>query len=89
MFVCHSWLLFSAHRKMLKPNSNIISFMDRFDLLESGEYEDYNELWRIFDRRYNGDPDTLGRNSSLHRAYADRVKAGEKTGWGYGAYLYQ
>jgi hypothetical protein len=89
VFVCHSWLLFSAHRNMLKPNSSIISFMDRFYLLESGEYEDYNELWRIFDRRYNGDPDTLGRNSSLHRAYADRVKAGEQTGWGYGAYLYQ
>ncbi len=89
VFVCHSWMLFPKHRQMLKPTSNILHFLSRFDLLENGEYDNYDETWRIFDRRYCGNPDTLGRATSLHRAYADRIKAGEKTGWGYGAFLYQ
>ena len=87
-FVCHSWLLFPEHQTMLKETTNIRRYMDRFEILESGEYADYSELWRVYDRQYNGNPETLGYATSLHRAYTDRIKAGKKTGWGFGIYFW-
>ncbi len=83
--VCHSWLLYPAHREFLPPHSNILSFMDFFDIFEQGEYgEDQPHFWRIFDRPYTGDPATLSYDTSLRRAYVDRVRSGGKTGWGHG-----
>ncbi|MBQ8310379.1 MAG: DUF5596 domain-containing protein [Clostridia bacterium] len=86
-FVCHSWLLFPQHETMLSETSNVYKFMKRFDILESGEYENLSELWRLFDRPFIS-VDNLPYDSSLRRAYVDRIKGGGKTGWGYGVFLY-
>ena len=87
-FYCSSWLLFEKHREMLKPTSNILRFMSDFSIVETGEYKDYGEVWRLFDKRYTGDPDALPADSSLRRAYIALMKKGEKTGWGKGVLLY-
>lgn len=89
VFRCHSWLLFPAHEEMLPEHSNIRKFAARFECVESGEYGDYNELWRLFDRTYPGTPEKLPYATSLHRAYVDRIKAGKKTGWGLGIFVYK
>ena len=89
VFRCHSWLLFPKHQTILPPNSNIRKFAARFECLKSGEYADYQELWRLFDRNYPGTPDKLPYATTLHRAYVDLIRAGEKTGWGMGIFLYQ
>lgn len=85
-FVCHSWLLFPEHEKMLK-RGNVKLFMERFDILESGYSDDGSDLWRLFDTMEK-DPDKLPYDSGLRRAYVDWLRAGNKTGWGYGVYLY-
>ncbi|MBQ4064770.1 MAG: DUF5596 domain-containing protein [Clostridia bacterium] len=90
VFVCHSWLLYPAQRDFLPKHSNLLSFMDRFELLEWKDFEDgHPQLWRLFDRAYDGNPDHLPYDTSLRRAYVDRIKQGGKTGEGYGLFFYE
>ena len=89
-FICHSWLLYPANEQLLSPSSNVYAFMKRFDVLESGDYgEDHPDLWRLFDRPYTGDVNRLPYDSSMRRAYVDHIRAGGKSGWGFGVYLYR
>ena len=85
-FVCSSWLLFPAHNEMLSEKSNIRAFMNTFDILDSGYYgDDGANLWRLFDTMERN-PDRLPADSSLRRAYIDRLRRGKKLGWGFGIY---
>lgn len=88
IFEIHSWLLYPAHETMLGDRSNIKHFMHRFTTVASGDYADYSQLWRLFDKNYEGDPDALPADSSMRRAYIARVKRGEPIGWGYGIFVY-
>ena len=83
-FVCTSWLLFPRHREILNDGSNLLLFMNDYEIISSGEYNGYGEVWRLFDRMYDGDVDHLPMDSSLRRAYAELIRNGEKTGWGRG-----
>lgn len=89
VFVCHSWLLFPKNKEVLSPESNLHFFMRDYDIIGQGEYQDYSQVWRLFDVNYNGDVEQLPQNTSLRRAYADWIRKGEKTGWGYGVYVYK
>ena len=88
VFVCASWLLFPKHLEVLSPDSNLRRFISCFDIVNHGEYEDYEEVWRLFDKEYTGDAELLPQNTSLRRIYADWIRKGEKTGWGHGVYVY-
>jgi hypothetical protein len=74
---------------MLKDSSNILAFMNDYDLVASGEYDNYNEVWRLFDKNYDGDPSHLPTDSTLRRAYVDLISRGEKTGWGKGVFVFK
>lgn len=87
VFVCNSWLLFPRNKEVLSPSSNLYAFISDYEILESGEYEDYSEVWRLFDRNYEGDVEQLPQDTSFRRAYADWIRKGEKTGWGYGMFV--
>lgn len=88
VFMCKSWLLDPWNQTVLKPGSNLARFCGDFEIVKSGIYEDYQELWRLFDCLYTGDATKLPQDSSLRRAYADRVSRGEPIGWGLGMFLY-
>lgn len=88
VFVCDSWLLYPRNKEVLSPWSNLYQFISDFDIVKQGEYDDYSEVWRLFDIKYQGDVELLPQNTSLRRAYAEWIRKGEKTGWGYGIYLY-
>lgn len=85
-FFCRSWLLFPKHKEILNPASNLYSFINDFTLIESGEYADYSQLWRLMDGNY-ADWREMPQKSSLQRAYVEMVKNGEKTGWGFGYFV--
>ena len=74
--------------EMLKSDSNILAFMNDYTLVASGEYGSYGEVWRLFDKNYDGDPSHLPTDSSLRRAYVDIISRGERTGWGKGVFIY-
>ena len=89
VFVCHSWLLFPRNLEILSPASNIRRFMADFELIDQGEYENYNEVWRLYDTLYQGEVDALPQDSSFRRGYADWIRKGIRTGWGHGVYVYR
>lgn len=84
LFTCNSWLLDPWNITILKPTSNLAAFIRDFEIVESYSYDNYPDLWRLFDCNYNGNPTDLPRDSSLRRAYADRVARAEPTGSGRG-----
>ena len=84
-----TWMFFPRHEEFLSPDSNMMQFYHDFQLVESGEYPDYSQVWRLFDCYYTGNPDDLPQNTSLRRAYADLIRRGEKTGWGRGVMIYK
>jgi hypothetical protein len=88
VFVCHSWLFYPKNKEVLKPTSNIYSFVSDYDIIESKEYSDYSEVWRLFDVHYNGNVEDLPQDTSLRRAYAEWIRNGTPTGEGYGVYVY-
>ena len=89
VFVCSSWLLFPRHYEMMKPTSNLYAFMEDYDVFKSGLYDNYDQIWRLFDTVYNEDHSKLPQDTSLRREYVKLFDAGEKTGWGRGVYVYK
>ena len=87
-FACRSWLLYPENKNLFSEGSNLLRFMQCYDIIEWGDYgNDHPELWRLFDRNYNGDPDSLPEDSSVRRAYKNHLKNGGKTGWGFGVFF--
>ena len=88
VFVCGSWLLYPPHVHFLPEKSNLRVFMNYFDIISHGTHGgDHPDLWRLFDTMEKN-PDRLPANSSLRRAYIDHLKAGGKTGWGHGVFVW-
>lgn len=87
VFVCYSWLLFPRNKEVLSPDSNLYSFICGYDILKTEEDEDYGEVWRLFDVKYEGDVEKLPQDTSFRRAYADWIRRGEKIGCAYGVHF--
>ncbi len=87
VFVCGSWLLYKEHYDFLPESSNILKFMDCFDIIESQE-NDFGDAWRIFGKYANLPPEELPQDTSLRRAYRVRLLKGQKTGYGFGIIVF-
>ncbi len=89
IFRCGSWLLYPPNKQILPAHSNIVSFMDDFYIYGSGDYSDpQHDLWRIFGADANKPYSELPRDTSLKRAYADWLEAGNKVGGGNGVFIW-
>lgn len=88
IFYCGSWLLFPKNLEILKPQSNLAQFISDFTIVETSYYDDYSQVWRLFDMDYTGDPDALPADTSFRRGYVDLIRRGEKTGYGIGFIIY-
>ena len=89
VFCCLSWLLYPKNEHLMKDGSNLKNFFQLFDVVKSGEYDDYSECWRLFDMDFTGNVDDLPEDSSLRKAYKELMNRGEKTGWGFGICVYK
>lgn len=82
MFDCESWLLSPKLRKLLKPQSNILKFQNRF------EVQKIVYLFRQAEERVFGeireDKENYPEDTSLQRALKNMVLSGEDIGMGYG-----
>ena len=83
-----SWLLFPEHKKMLSEDSRIVDFMNDFDIISTHETCNYSELFHIFGRLSDFSYENLPKETSLQRAYAERVKNGMSIGSGIGKLKY-
>ena len=86
-FHCDSWLLYPGILPALKDTSNVKRFAGSFDVYDVHEYFDGHNLWRLFDTDEKN-PARLPADSSLRRAYVDRMKAGLPQGSGRGVFFY-
>lgn len=90
VFVCHSWLLYPAHRQFLQEGSNIIAFMDDFVMLSSDERRgDTGNLWRMYGFQCDHkDFASLPEHTGMQRAYKKHLlETGGMTGEGYGVFI--
>ena len=87
-FCCGSWLLYPPHYDFLPPQSRILTFMDCFDILQWEDKDHFDDAWRVFASFKDALPEDLPRDTSLRRAFADRLLSGGKTGHGYGAFFF-
>lgn len=88
VFTCHSWLLDPWNLTVLSPSSNLAAFIRDYRILQTGQFEGYGELWRLFDCLCTDDTTNLPKDSSLRRAYAERIDRAEPIFWGQGFFLY-
>ena len=89
LITCSTWMFDPWHETVLSPTSNMMTFARDFKMIASGSYDTYEQVWRLFDKFYEGDPDALPADSSLRRAYIDRIKRGEPTGWARGVFIWR
>lgn len=89
VFTCYSWLLDPWNLTVLSPTSNLAAFCNDFKVVEVGNYDGYDEMWRLFDCLCTEDTSILPKDSSLRRAYVDRIDRGEPVAWGRGLFIYQ
>lgn len=87
-FICESWLLYPPQYDFLKPESNIIKFMDHFDIVHVHEDRFRQDMWRVFGMREKYDPKELPRDTSLRRGYAEHLEKTNVNGWGYGVLIF-
>lgn len=82
--VCSSWLLDPQLKEYLRPDSNILLFQDRFQVLPGG-YNVNNSIVEFVYGRKLGNPDDLPQHSSLECAVVAHLKAGRtwegRLGW--------
>lgn len=89
LFMCNSWLLYPANREILGPKSNVVSFINDFKIISSGEYEeDRRGMWRVFGAKAELPVDQLPCDTSMQRGYAQWLKKGNKPGYGVGLFVY-
>ncbi len=87
-FSCGSWLLYPRHKEFLPEKSNILKFMSDFEIISWSEAEDFHDAWRIFDKYSDLPADQLPTDTSLRKAYAEWLKAGNKGGSGNGVIVF-
>lgn len=91
-FSCQSWLMFPPNREILNPNSNIVSFMNEFKIVDTivfGENELRQDLWRIFGQVDEDVPfENFPEKTSLQRAYKKYLSDGNMPGQGIGIFVY-
>ena len=87
LFGCGSWLLYPRHREFLPPALNILRFMDDFEIVDWEEEKDgFHNDWRVFGRHTGTPWKDMPRDTSLRRAYADWLTAGNHAGHAFGLF---
>lgn len=84
VFVCNSWLLFPRQREFLNEKSNILMFMDFFDIYDYTEEEEFSDAWRIFDKPFTKD---IEPKTPLQKDYYNFLIKGNKAGTGRGLFV--
>lgn len=86
--VCHSWLLYPPYREILSPTSNIVDFMDDFDIIGQDEDKEFGDCWRLFGRDYQKPTADLPERTSMQRAFKQYLLGGGVPGAGRGVLLF-
>ena len=81
---CRTWLLYEGYRGVYPAGSNLMDFMDDFDLIWNKELDTFDDAWRIFNQHYHGNLSALPHDTTLQRNFVDYINQGGKFGIGAG-----
>ncbi len=89
ILVCGSWLLYDKNREVFPQGSNLLDFMDDFDMFSIREgHSPFSQAWRVFGMDYDGDTSKLPRETTLQRNYIKWLDEGNTVGSGAGVILF-
>lgn len=81
---CHSWLLFPDNRKILPPSSNVLKFLDDFEIYKENYEQQFSDAWRVFGKSYSLPVENWPEETSMQRGYKKWILEGNSTGNGNG-----
>ncbi len=84
LYICHTWLLFPELNKILKADSNILAFQNRFQIIQS-DYEWREAESRIFNRVLEA-IFQYPEKTSLQKSAKEYLLKGNALGRGLGVY---
>ncbi len=88
VFGCCSWLLYPNHKPLLPTSSNIVKFMNDFEIVWVAHQEKFSEAWRVFGKECELPPEQLPEKTSLQRAYKKMLTDGDNGGYAMGVFLF-
>lgn len=86
---CSSWMLYPPTAALYPEASNMRNFYEIFDVIDTVEKPDNPDFWRIFYKNFS--PEILNSiepTTSLQRAFAGYLRAGNSMGSGKGVFLF-
>ncbi|MDD3138301.1 MAG: hypothetical protein PHX08_04925 [Lachnospiraceae bacterium] len=66
-FVGYSWMLYPPIKDILVENSNIIQFVNDYDIYHCDSQNMDEDLWRVFGKEYKKPPEELPQNTRLQK----------------------
>lgn len=81
---CGSWLLYNENPHIFPSAKNVLAFREQFQIYESREKPEGEDLWRIFGKDFDGDVSSLPQNTSMQKETAAWLRAGKQIGIGFG-----
>ena len=89
IFGCSSWLLYPRHREFLPAGMNLLKFMGDFEMVNWKETpDDFHDRWRLYGKHASLPDDQLPCDTTMRRAYAKWLQAGNPTGRGFGIFAF-
>lgn len=89
IFGCSSWLLYPRHREFLPAGMNLLKFMGDFEMVNWKETpDDFHDRWRLYGKHAALPDDQLPCDTTMRRAYAKWLQAGNPTGRGFGIFAF-
>lgn len=86
--ICSTWLFFPQYENVFGENSNTVKFARDFELIKVEETEKFNDSWRLFGVKYEGDVDILPTDTSLQKKFVDYIKEEKPFGLATGILLF-
>ena len=83
-FVGYSWMLYPPIKDILVENSNLIRFVNDYDIYHCDTQNMDEDLWRVFGKEYKKPPEELPQNTRLQRNMVNWLLEGNHLGRGDG-----
>ena len=88
VIVCDTWLIYPDNKKFFPNDSNIIHFMELFDIIDVKHDRIPLPSRRVFGKDYKKPFEQLPQNTSLQKAFVNWFSAGNTTGEAYGVIIF-
>jgi len=87
VIICDSWMLYPPQFDFLPEHSSILEFAREYEVIEQEDKPDFPNAWRIFGKHSKLSPEEWPTETSLQRAFRERILSGLPVGDGRGVLI--